>query len=81
MNVDHHNLEDWIHRARWVPNTFPPRNIAPKFRSRVDRPTFILIIFNFYIVTRKQSYVLYLRLYPGPKPCNFPMINVNSIEN
>ena len=34
----------------------------------------IFVIFNFKIVTRKWSYVLYLRLYLEPKPCNFPMI-------
>ena len=37
MNVDHHNLEDQFHRTRWVPNTFPPCNIASKFRSRLSR--------------------------------------------
>ena len=81
MNVGHYNLEDRFHRARWVPNTFPSCNIASELRSRVDRPMFILIIFNFWIVIRKQNYVRYLRLYLGPKSCNFPMINVNSIEN
>ena len=47
MNVGHHNLEDQFHQARWVPNTFPPCNIAPELRSRFDRPMFILVIFNF----------------------------------
>ena len=37
----------------------------------------IHVIFGFQIVTRKQSHVLYLRLYLGPKPYNFPMINVS----
>ena len=81
MNVSHHSLEDRFHWAGWVPNTFSPCNIASELRSKVDRPMFILIIFNFYIVTRKQNYVLYLKLYLGPKSFNFPMINVNSFEN
>ena len=67
MNVGHHSLEDRFHQATWVPNTFPSCNIASELRSRVDKPMFIL--------------VLYLRLYLGPKPCNFLMINVNSISN
>ena len=29
--------EDRFHRARWVPNTFPPCNIASELRSRVSR--------------------------------------------
>ena len=37
MNVDHHSLEDRFHRARWVPNTFPPCNIASELRLRVRR--------------------------------------------
>ena len=37
MNVDHHSLEDRFHRARWVPNTFPPCNIASELRLRVSR--------------------------------------------
>ena len=47
MNVGHYNLEDRFHRVRWVPNTFPSCNIASELISRVDRPLFILIIFNF----------------------------------
>ena len=47
MNVDHHSLEDQFHQIRWVPNTFPPCNIVSELRSRVDRPMFILVIFNF----------------------------------
>ena len=81
MNVGHHSLEDQFHRARWVPNTFPSCNITSELKLRVDRPMFILVIFNIYIVTRKQNHVLYLRLYLGPKPCNFPMINIISISN
>ena len=35
MNVNHHSLEDRFHRVRWVPNTFPPCNIAFELRLRV----------------------------------------------
>ena len=71
MNVDHHSLEDRFHWAKWVPNTFLPCNIAFELRSKIDRSMLILVIFNFKIVTRKQSHILYLRLYLGPKPRNF----------
>ena len=37
MNIGHHSLEDQFYRARWVPNTFPPYNIASELRSRVSR--------------------------------------------
>ena len=37
MNVGHRSLEDRFHRVRWVPNTFPPCNIASKLKSRVSR--------------------------------------------
>ena len=37
MNVDHHSLEDRFHQARWVPNAFPPCNIASELKSRVSR--------------------------------------------
>ena len=47
MNVGHHSLEDWFHWARWVPNTFPPFNIASELRSRVSRLTLIHVIFQF----------------------------------
>ena len=47
MNVRHHSLEDQFDWARWVPNTFPPCNIAFELRLRVDRPMLIFIIFNF----------------------------------
>ena len=47
MNVGHHSLEDQFHQARWVPNTFPSYNIASELKSKVDRPIFILVIFNF----------------------------------
>ena len=47
MNVGHYSLKDWFHQARWVPNTFPPCNIASELRSKVDRPVLILVIFNF----------------------------------
>ena len=77
MNVGHHNLEDRFHRARWVPNTFPSCNIASELRSRVNKSNAYPCNFQFLDLTRKQSHVLYLRLYLGPKPCNFPMINVN----
>ena len=71
MKVGHRSLKDWFHRARWVPNTFPPYNITFELRSRVSRANAYPCNFNFKIVTRKQSHVLYLSLYLGPKPCNF----------
>ena len=37
MNVGHHSLENRFHRARWVPNIFPPYNIASELRSKVSR--------------------------------------------
>ena len=47
MNVGHHSLVDQFHQARWVPNTFPPGNIASELRSRVDKSMLIHVIFNF----------------------------------
>ena len=47
MNVDHHNLKDWFHWVRWVPNTFPPCNIASKLKSRVCRSNAYPYNFNF----------------------------------
>ena len=40
MNVGNHNLEDQSHWVRWVPNTFPPCNIAFELRFRVDRSSY-----------------------------------------
>ena len=47
MNVGHHSLEDMFNKVRWVPNTFPPCNIAFELRSKIDRSMLILVIFNF----------------------------------
>ena len=66
MNVGHHSIKDQFHWTRWMPQTFPSCNIASKLRSRVDKSMLIHVIF-----TRKQSHVLYLRLYLGPKSYNF----------
>ena len=47
MNVGHHSLEDWFHWARWVPNTFPPFNIASELKSKVSRSNVYLCNFLF----------------------------------
>ena len=53
MNVSYHNLEDRFHWVRWMPNTFPPCNIASELRSRVSRSNDYPCNFQFLVVTRK----------------------------